>query len=249
MFGGSRPRYRFYPQERSAGARALSVVKFLILLFLVHQLISTFLVSGYSVASSSMRPTLEPGDRLIVSSAPYGAAMPLFGTRAPAFGTPARGDLVVVRTTYAPRPPRLLYPVRSLVRFFTAGRLGRAEDDWRPEVTLRRIVAVPGDTVRMDDFIFYVRDPEVGSFESEFEASGIRYPLIREGAPRDWSDELPFAATMEEVELGNGEYFLAGDNRIAGLDSRHRGPVDGEELLSRVLLRYWPLSRFGVPRP
>ena len=249
MFGGSRPRYRFYPQERSAGARVISVVKFLLLLFLVHQLVSTFLVTGYGVASASMQPTLEPGDRLIVSSAPYGASMPLFGTRAPALGTPARGDLVVVRTSYAPRPPRLLYPVRSLVRFFTAGRLGGAEDDWRPEVTLRRIVAVPGDTVRMDEFIFYVRDADSASFESEFEASGIRYPLIREGVPRDWSEDLPFASTMEEVELGDGEYFLASDNRIAGLDSRHRGPVAGEALLSRVLLRYWPLSRFGVPRP
>ncbi len=249
MFGGSRPRYRFYPQERSAGSRVLSVVKFLLVLFLVHQVISTFLVSGYSVASASMRPTLESGDRLIVTSAPYGASMPLFGTRAPALGSPARGDLVVVRTSYAPRPARLLYPVRSLTRFFTAGRVGGEEDDWRPEVTLRRIVAVPGDTVRMDDFIFYVRDADAGSFESEFEASGIRYPLIREGVPRDWSEELPFAATMEEVKLGDGEYFLATDNRIAGLDSRHRGPVDEEELLSRVLLRYWPLSRFGVPRP
>ena len=249
MFGGSRPRYRFYPQERSAGARVISVVKFLLLLFLVHQLVSTFLVTGYGVASASMQPTLEPGDRLIVSSAPYGASMPLFGTRAPALGTPARGDLVVVRTSYAPRPPRLLYPVRSLVRFFTAGRVDGGEDDWRPEVTLRRIVAVPGDTVRMDDFIFYVRASEAGSFESEFEASGIRYPLIREGIPGDWSADLPFAATMDEVELGDGEYFLASDNRIAGLDSRHRGPVAGEALLSRVLLRYWPLSSFGVPRP
>lgn len=249
MFGGSRPRYRFYPQERSAGSRVLAVVKFLILLFLVHQLVSTFLLSGYSVASSSMRPTLEPGDRLIVSSAPYGASMPLFGTRAPALGTPARGDLVVLRTSYVPRPPRLLYPVRSLVRFFTAGRLGGEGDDWRPEVTLRRIVAVPGDTVRMEDFIFYVRGPDGDSFQSEFEASGIRYTLVREGIPRGWSADLPFAATMEEVELGENEYFLASDNRIAGLDSRHRGAVGGEELLSRVLLRYWPLSRFGVPRP
>jgi signal peptidase I len=249
MFGGSRPRYRFYPQERSAGARVISVVKFLVLLFLVYELVSTFLVSGYSVASSSMRPTFEPNDRLIVSSAPYGASMPLFGARGPALGTPTRGDLVVLRTSYAPRPARLMYPVRSLVRFFTAGRVGGAGSDWRPQVTLRRVVAVPGDTVRMDDFIFYVRGPEAGSFESEFEASGIRYPLIREGTPRDWSEDLPFAATMEEVQLGDDEYFLASDNRIAGLDSRHRGPVDGEELLSRVLLRYWPLSRFGVPRP
>jgi signal peptidase I len=227
----------------------VSVVKFLLLLFLVHQLVSTFLVTGYGVASVSMRPTLEPGDRLIVSSAPYGATVPLFGTRAPALGTPARGDLVVVRTSYTPHPPRLLYPVRSLARFFTAGRLDGGEDDWRPKVTLRRIVAVPGDTVRMDEFIFYVRDADAASFESEFEASGIRYPLIREGVPRDWSEDLPFAATMEEVELGDGEYFLASDNRIAGLDSRHRGPVAGEALLSRVLIRYWPPSRFGVPRP
>ena len=249
MFGGSRPRYRFYPQERSAGGRALAVVKFLILLFLTYELVSTFLVAGYGVTSSSMRPSVEPGDRLIVSSAPYGAWMPLLGTRAPALGTPERGDMVVLRTSYAPRPRRLMYPVRSLVRFFTGGRSGGERDDWRPQFALRRVVAVPGDTVRMEDFIFYVRGPDGGSFRSEFESSGIRYPLIRDGIPREWSEGFPFAASMEEVELGAKEYFLASDNRIAGLDSRHRGPVGGEALLSRVLLRYWPLSRFGVPRP
>ncbi|MFP4564954.1 MAG: signal peptidase I [Spirochaetaceae bacterium] len=249
MLGGSRPRYRFYKQERSAGARVLAVLKFLLLLFLAHELVTTFLVAGYSVESSSMRPTLEPGDRLIVSSLPYGAWMPLPGTRAPALGSPERGDLVVVRTSYTPRPARLLYPVRSALRFFSAGRLGDERDDWRSEIMLRRIVAVPGDTVRMDDFIFYVRDPAGGSFRSEFEASGIRYPLIRDGIPSGWSGDLPFAADMEAMELGENEYFLASDDRIAGLDSRHRGPASGERLLSRVVLRYWPISRFGVPRP
>lgn len=247
MFGSSRPRYRFYPQERSAGSRVFSLIKMLVALFLLYELVSTFLVTSYLVESSSMRPALEPGERVVVSSLPFGASMPLFDARGPAFGAPRRGDLVVVETSYRSESGRLLQPLRSVVRFFTGNTLGTGPEDWRPEVTLRRVIAVPGDAVRMEDFIFYVRQGESGQFRSEFELSETRYALIRDGAPETWREELPFSSSMETVELGTDEYFLASDDRVAGLDSRHRGPVSAGAFLSRVLLRYWPLSRFGAP--
>lgn len=247
MFGSSRNRYRFYPGERGTGARILGFVKVLLILFLLYEIVSTFLLTTYVVESRSMAPGLEPGDRVVVSPLPVGAHMPLFNARAPALGELRRGDLVVVRAPYAQDTSRLLQPVRSAVRFFTGRRGGQRAEDWRPEVSLRRIVGLPGDAVRMEDFIFYLRPAAATTFRSEFEAAGIRYPLRRNDAPASWEEALPFSAAMEATAVPEDSYFLATDNRTAGLDSRHRGAVPAEAVRARVVLRYWPLSRFGRP--
>jgi signal peptidase I len=140
-----------------------------------------------------------------------------------------------------------MQPVRSLVRFFTADSADTRSKDWRPDLVLRRVIALPGDSVRMEDFIFYVRPEGSDGFVSEFEASGKRYPLVRETDGAEWARDLPFAGTTATVELADGEYFLATDNRTAGIDSRYGGPVERAAFRSRALLRYWPLDRFGTP--
>lgn len=248
MFGSSRPKYRFYPQERGAGSRMLSIVKLVIVLFLVYELISTFLLASYQVDSQAMQPALEPGDNLLVSPLPFGAYLPLLDARAPALGgEPKRGDLVVVRPPYRGESNLLLRPLDSIVGFFTAQRRGLTGGDWRPEVILRRVVALPGDTVRMEDSVFYVRPAGEDEFVSEFEASRLRYPLAREDDEGNWPEELPFGRTMDQLTLGEQEFFLAADNRREAIDSRYGGAVSQSDLRSRVVLRYYPFRRFGVP--
>jgi signal peptidase I len=247
MLGGGRKRYRFYSEERTAGGRLWSLVKLLILLFVLYELVTTFLISSYRVDSEAMRPVLEPGDRVLVTSLPVGADMPVLDTRGPSVGGVRRADVVLVRTGYGPVRSRFVEPVGSLLRFFTGQSRSVAEEDWRPEVTFRRVIGVPGDTVRMEDFIFYVRGAGADTFSSEFEASGARYPLIRDGNPESWAPDFPFGEAMDPIDLGDGRYFLAGDNRPAAIDSRHQGPVEEGRVLSRVIIRYWPFRRFGVP--
>jgi len=49
-----------------------------------------------------------------------------------------------------------------------------------------------------------------------------------------------------EIELGDDEYYILGDNRIASLDSRVFGPIKRQAIVGRTWLRGWPLNRIGV---
>jgi len=69
-----------------------------------------------------------------------------------------------------------------------------------------------------------------------------------QGAILDESSYLDTSATGgdRDVTLGDGEYFLMGDNRAASLDSRIFGPVPRQYITGRVLLRGWPPQRFQI---
>ncbi|MBO0686774.1 MAG: signal peptidase I, partial [Candidatus Dormibacteraeota bacterium] len=47
------------------------------------------------------------------------------------------------------------------------------------------------------------------------------------------------------VSIPPGRYFVLGDNRNDSYDSRVFGLVPQDWIAGRVLLRYWPLARFG----
>lgn len=51
---------------------------------------------------------------------------------------------------------------------------------------------------------------------------------------------------MPRVTLGDDEYFVMGDNRMASYDSRSFGPLKQDRIIGRVLLRAWPVERFSI---
>lgn len=83
---------------------------------------------------------------------------------------------------------------------------------------IKRIVAVPGDRVRITDGKLYVND------------------ILRE---EDF-DKMEKAGTAEnEIFLRKGEYFVLGDNRNSSEDSRslNIGPVKKEDISGRVWMK------------
>ncbi|GMU93739.1 MAG: signal peptidase I [Candidatus Hydrogenedentota bacterium] len=51
-----------------------------------------------------------------------------------------------------------------------------------------------------------------------------------------------------KAELNAGQYYVMGDNRSVSKDSRIIGPVDDNKIIGKAVLRFWPLSRFGLLR-
>ncbi len=225
----------------------LHVLKLALVLVLMYFAVSRFLVDTVEVGSASMEPHLSSGDRLIATPVVFGTYFPSPDWRMPSFRPPRRGDVVTVLPPFADRLGFIPRLGRALLDI-PFGRRGVNPLDRDPAwsgVSIRRVVAVPGDTVRMDDYTFYVRAAEDEPFVNEFELSRQGYEVRIEGLPTGWRNTEPFAGNMEPVQLGEGEYFVAGDNRGRALDSRDYGVVTEDAVKKLVLIRYWPLSGFG----
>jgi signal peptidase I len=83
---------------------------------------------------------------------------------------------------------------------------------------VKRIVAVPGDIVRYDSCHIFVTT-QAGEQVEDTE------PTM---ACRDGGD-------LKQIAIGDGMYFVAGDNRGNSLDSRTFGPVSKSQIHAKVL--------------
>ncbi len=245
MIGSSRwERYSDFKHSRRRGHPAFRVFLILFSVLIGVQLIWGLFLQSYRITSTAMAPTLQPGDRVLVNRLPDGSLGGLLGGNR---RIPDRGDLVVVVPAYAPTDGTFARIFDGVLRFvtFQSVSLFAPESPADTRLVFRRVLALPEDEVRMDDYIFRIREGGSGAFRNEFETTGLTYELDRRLPPTGWQREDPFSGTMEPRSLADGELFLAGDNRGAALDSRHWGGIGVEALQGRVFFRLWPLGRFG----
>jgi signal peptidase I len=70
-------------------------VKPIIIAAILALFIRTFIVQPFKIPTSSMFPTLKPGDRIFVNKFIYGAKIPFTNIRLPKLRSPELGDIVV----------------------------------------------------------------------------------------------------------------------------------------------------------
>jgi signal peptidase I len=94
---------------------------------------------------------------------------------------------------------------------------------------IKRVVGLPGETVQgLNDRVLICRAPRVGCHVlHEPYASGVT------------SDFGP-------ITVPRGSYLMLGDNRQSSEDSRTWGPLPERNIIGAAVVRYWPLSRFGI---
>lgn len=237
-----------YSETVEGRRRLLSRLKVLLIVFLAFEFVAGLFLSASAVSSSAMEPSLSPGDRILSSPLVYGP-LTILG-KLPAPIKPERGDLILADPPYAARPGFFRALLESLVRFVTFQQLSLPEPGYSPALMgpfVERVVALPGDEITMEDFVFKVRPAGQAHFLTEFELSALRYDITKPKLPEGWTDSLPLSGSMAPRTLGKDEYFLAGDNRGASSDSRLWGPVGLDRFRGRIFLRYWPFKGFGRP--
>jgi len=220
----------------------------LVLACLLYLVLSSMFLVAFRVDSASMQPLLQPRDRVLVSPLPFGPRILFFAARLPAYREPERGDVVVVHSPQYVRPGFPLSALEPLVRFFTGQRATLVRDPTGtrvPPYLIKRVMGLPGDTVRMSGFRLSVMAPGSGAFIDEQVLVQTPYQIAAGALPAGWKSEFPFSGELAPRLLREGEYFLLGDNRPASSDSRSWGPLRRDRIVGKVLLRYWPLPRSG----
>jgi signal peptidase I len=174
--------------------------------------IQAFIVKPYQIPSESMEPTLDVGQRVLVNRFLY------------RFSDPDIGDIVVFHPPTGAdnggmqcgvqKPPQQPCPTPT--------------DDESEQNFIKRIVAGPGDRLRIEDGHPVVN----GELASE--------DFIRECGPGGECD-LP-----QEITIPDDHYFMMGDNRGQSTDSRFWGPVPRDWIIGKAFATYWPPKRIGV---
>lgn len=169
------------------------------------------------VPTGSMNPTVIEGDRLLIDKHSFGLRIPFTLVHLTPGEDPQRGDIVTLKS---PADGTLL---------------------------LKRIVAVPGDTVALDDEHLIVNgvraEYEAGDSSKldELLAATRRSDpeILREfsrGAPHDilLLPGRPAPATFGPLTLPKEMYFVLGDNRDNSADSRYIGLVPRRNIIGKA---------------
>ncbi len=188
----------------------------------------SFVVEPFRIPSGSMLPTLHVGDFILVNKFTYGLRLPVANTKILELGEPQRGDVVVFRF---PKDPKVDY--------------------------IKRVVGLPGDTVRYVDKTLYINGEAVpvkpeGSYLSPItgmpvpgmqlyleDLDGVRHHiLIDAGRP----------GIDTEMRVPAGHYFVMGDNRDNSNDSRFWGTVPEENLVGKAFFiwMHFNLDQGGI---
>ena len=241
--------FKHYGKIRHPARRIAAKIAFFIgIAFIFTTIVTSVFLDSFSLGSASMEPTLSQGDKVLTTPLKYGAKVPFTALRFRRVREPERGELVVCAPPFAEESTlqRLFGP---FISFFTLRRVrtGSGSDTtWESTAFIKRVIAIPGDTVLMENFVAFVKPAGTDSFVNERVLNDREYSITLTPLPESWSSTHPFSGTSGPIALGENEYFVLGDNRSQSHDSRHFGPVPVENIFQKVLFRYFPLRKAGA---
>lgn len=111
---------------------------------------------------------------------------------------------------------------------------------------VKRVIGMPGDTVCCVNDIVFINGKvldETQYIDPDYRQSCVdKFGYFNKVPNADNTDVQDF----EEVELGDDEYYVMGDNRPYSKDSRYVGPVKKSQLFAKKMLVLLPISDIGV---
>ena len=218
---------------------------------LIVFLLRSFLVDPFKIPSSSMRPTLEVGDFILVNKFTFGIRLPIVEKKIIDINQPQRGDVLVFRY---PLDPSLDY--------------------------IKRVVGVPGDVVtysrdkqltingqpqalKSDGTYSYLEGTLAFVTTQRFQerlgdhthdvAHLTDAPPVRMGGVRTFPgrENCSYNDSGFTCKVPPGSYFMMGDNRDNSEDSRYWGFVPDDHIRGKAFFIWWnwdDVSSFAFKR-
>jgi len=183
--------------------------------FLFVFVLRSFIFEPFRIPSSSMYPTLEIGDFLLVNKSIYGVRLPIINKKIIPIKQPERGDVFVFRY---PKDPSLNY--------------------------IKRVMGLPGDIIEYVGKELYINGKKIPFNDAEsfeFKDANNRLHQVQQYTAeldnKIKHDVLinPRGAAIDgQWTVPQGHYFAMGDNRDHSEDSRSWGYVPEENIVGKA---------------
>lgn len=196
--------------ERKRQARLMAVLP--ILLMMVG-LVWTY-TTNY-IPSSSMKPTLLPGDHILTMKA---------WIAYPGGRMPERGDIIVFRLAKDQQSAESGEDTSQAQKDDSADtETVQKGEHQKPDILIKRVVGLPGEKVQVVDG----RDVYING-----KKLSLNYETIPVEAPNEV--DYPYAVN-QPLTIPPGELFVLGDNRDNSDDSRFWGTLKRKDILGKFV--------------
>lgn len=183
-------------------------IRSLLPIVLVVTILRSFIVEPFQIPSSSMEPSLNIGDFILVNKYTYGIRLPVIRDRVVDINEPQRGDVMV------------FFPPHDK-RYF-----------------IKRVIGISGDVVEYKDKVLYIngeKQPQIKETYTTFDP--YRRKLFTEtlnGVEHSMFTIPSRPIENFSVKVKPGHYFMMGDNRDNSSDSRVWGQVPEANIVGKA---------------
>ena len=173
------------------------------------------------VKQPSMYNTLEEGQRLILSR----------WTRT-VKGTYKRGDIITFEAPSQTQMSTFDVDMNNPVAIYDYKPKGIFAKfsyyvlEFNKTSYIKRVIGVAGDHIKIESGKVYLNGQELNE------------PYLRDGIKTDQK-------VFTDIIVPENCVFVMGDNRPQSMDSRSFGCIPLEKVESKVVIRFWPLNKFG----
>ena len=206
------------PDRQELKREVLDFVKLVVWFLIIFLGLREFVIEGYEVQGESMEPTLSNNERILVFKLPHQLSKLSLFRGIDAIHS---GDIVVFES---PDNKDKRY-VKRVIAMGPKKRSGRMVGAEGPEGA--------GDPV--GEVLVTFERGEVFVNNRKLEEA-----YVAPGAGR--------SQERQTLYLGQGEYYVLGDNRNVSKDSRSFDAISDEAIIGRAVIRFWPPSEISFLR-
>jgi len=215
--------YQAKVAERASEPVVVEYARSFFPVLLIVFILRSFLVEPFQIPSSSMVPTLQVGDYILVNKFTFGIRLPVIRTKVLSLNEPQRGDVMV------------FFPPHMNDTYF-----------------IKRVVGLPGDTVTYRSKQLYINGEKVEEELVGQSGLNPSYRVYQETLGESEHlmqiDNMNRSDDFSEV-VDPGHYFMMGDNRDNSADSRRWGQVPEKDIVGKAfaIWMHWD-TLLSIPR-